>query len=119
MILCSKKNYERKKYKARSFHDTSSLQIDDPPLLSVEDTETESSTENLRDKLQLESLNGKIKWHYIYNNIFQHFTGWIISFGEDCQVIRLCKLKCSDTTAKVNFCVAVRPDFSWANISIL
>ena len=25
----------------------------------------------------------------------------------------LCKLNCNDTTAKVNFCVAVRPDLSW------
>jgi len=42
-----------------------------------------------------------------------HFVGWIISFGEDCKVLRLCKLKSSDTTAKVNFCVAIRPDLSW------
>jgi len=41
-----------------------------------------------------------------------HFVGWITTFSEDCQVLRLCKFKCSDTTAKVNFCVAVRPDLS-------
>ena len=34
-----------------------------------------------------------------------------MSFSE--QVLTLCKLRCSDTIAQVNFCVVVKPDFSW------
>lgn len=60
MRLCSKKNYERKKYKSRSSSDTSASQIDDLLSVSVDNTETVSSTEDLRNKLQLESLNGTI-----------------------------------------------------------
>ena len=42
---------------------------------------------------------------------FTFYVGWIISFSE--QVLTLCKLRCNDTTAKVNFCVTIRPDFTW------
>jgi len=106
--LYSKKNYERKKYKARSCSDMSALQIDNLPSVGMDlrYTETGCSTEDLRNKLQLELLNGVL---YDCFEMNMHFVGWITSFNEDCQVLRLCKLKCSDTTAKVNFCVSVRP----------
>ena len=60
--LCSRKNYERKKYKSKSCNDndTSTVQIDEPPTSMVL-SNTVSSTVDLRTELQqLESLNGTL-----------------------------------------------------------
>ena len=61
--LCSRKNYERKKYKSRSCNDdndTSTVQIGEPPTSMVL-SNTVSSTVDLRTELQqLESLNGTL-----------------------------------------------------------
>lgn len=111
--LCSKKNYERKKYQARSVDASNDARHDAPQSSSIELSDDSVSTiTELRDGLQLlDSLNGnKVPLFYILI-IYIHILGWIVSFSE--QVLRVCKLRCSDTSAQVNFCVAVKSNFSW------
>jgi len=36
---------------------------------------------------------------------------WILSFTEGS--VKLCKLRCTDTTAQVDFCVVIKDDLSW------